>query len=327
MTSAAVQGFPFPFPRKQYRYSANVEPSGTTNATVAGSWGAERIDIDENYRAEVAERRRILERDPSRHQVLPHMVPAAWDAMLTVMRDLAQGYPESMSLERLGDGWRWTNAVLGVEQYFVFGDPSTLPEEPLRYICNQIQEDIVLLDQRDGQLWGDAGVVTFAADWSFGFDVGMSFLQIHGPVPRIHTEGVIMRAQNFLMRLESGQSYRRTNWSLTVDGKLDTSTETYPEWGRDRSAVVDGPLVEVGDRLFLRTEVQHLVRLENSGAIMFLIRTYLLSFREIVSVPEWAERVHDVLEDLPQDMAEYKGISATREPALRWLRAYGGVSP
>ena len=60
------------------------------------------------------------------------------------------------------------------------------------------------------------------------------------------------------MRLEPGQSYRRTNWTLTVDGKLDTSTETYPEWGPDRTALVDGPLAAVGDRLHLRTEVQHL---------------------------------------------------------------------
>ncbi|RZL62788.1 MAG: DUF3445 domain-containing protein, partial [Rhodococcus sp. (in: high G+C Gram-positive bacteria)] len=33
-----------------------------------------------------------------------------------------------------------------------------------------------------------------------------------------------------------------------------------------------------------------------------------------------------VLEDLPLDMAEYKGITRTRGPGMRWLRSYGGVS-
>jgi hypothetical protein len=323
--SEAVKRFPFPFPRDQYRYSANIEPSQTPQRTAIGSWGRERLVIDENYRRDLTLRKNILARDPSRYQCLNHMAPAAWDCMITVMGDLAHDYPDTISLGREGAGWRWRNTLLGIDQFFTLGDESTLPQPPLSYICSQVQEDIVLLDQREGQLWGDAGVVTFAADWSFGFDVGMSFLEIHGPVPRIHDEHIAARAHTFLMRLESGQSYRRTNWTLTVDGKMDTSTETYPEWGRDRRTLAEGPLEEVGDRLYLRTEVQHLVRLAHSNAIMFLIRSYLLSFREIATVPEWAERVHHVLEELPLDMAEYKGISRTRDPGMRWLRAFGGV--
>jgi len=54
----------------------------------------------------------------------------------------------------------------------------------------------VLLDQREGSLWADAGIVTFAADWSMRFDVGMRFLEVHGPVPRIHEEGIITRARS-----------------------------------------------------------------------------------------------------------------------------------
>ncbi|MGV9868331.1 heme-dependent oxidative N-demethylase family protein [Rhodococcus koreensis] len=324
-TDSRTARFPFPFPRDQYRYSTNVEPAGNPTDTVAGSWGDTRIAIDDHYHRELAERERILTADPSRHQCLPHMVPAAWDAMLTLMRTLAGEYPDTMTLERRGDTWFWRNDLLGIAHSFVFGDLTTLPAPPLVYICGQIQEDVVLLDQREGALWGDAGLVTFAADWSFGFDVGMSFLEIHGPVPRIHTEKIITRAHNFLMRLEPGQSYRRTNWTLTVDGTLDTSTETYPEWGKDRRTLADGPLDEVGDRLFLRTEVQHLIRLAHSGAVMFLIRTYLLPLRDVASVTEWGARLYKVLEDLPVDMAEYKGISRTREPGMRWLAAHGDV--
>ena len=140
----------------------------------------------------------ILAADPSRHAVLPHMQPAAWDVMFTLMGQMAQAYPESMRLSRIRDDvWRWENDARDVGQSFTYGDASTLPEEPLSYICGQIQEDVVLLDQRNDQLFADAGVVTFAADWSFGFDVGMSFLEIHGPVPRIRQEGVITRAHEF----------------------------------------------------------------------------------------------------------------------------------
>ncbi|WP_410872743.1 heme-dependent oxidative N-demethylase family protein [Nocardia sp. A7] len=329
-TRADIENYPFPLSRDQYRYSTNVEPAGRPVSTAAGGWGDRRVQIDRHYRHELDERARILARDPSRAQCLPHMAPAAWDAMLTLMRDLATDYPESMHLDRdlINDNtFRWRNDLLDIDDTFTFGDASTLPTGPLDYICGQIQEDVVLLDQREGQLWGDAGVVTFAADWSFGFDIGMSFLQIHGPVPRVHSEKIITRAHDFLLRLEPGQSYRRTNWTLTVDGKLDTATETYPEWGRDRRTLADGPLEDVGQRLFLRTEVQHLIRLPHSGAVMFLIRTYLLPLAAVATVDSWADRLYRVLEDLPLDMAEYKGLARTRGPALRWLSTFGGVTP
>ncbi|ANZ25614.1 MULTISPECIES: DUF3445 domain-containing protein [Rhodococcus] len=322
-----VARFPFPFPRDTYRYSTNVEPAGTRADTAAGGWGEHPVDMDGFLLDELAERRRVLDADPSRFQALGHMEVAQWDAMLTLMKMLAEAYPQTFALDRDGTVRRWSNRALDLEQTFVYGQSATLPEPPLLYIGRQIQEDVVLLDQRDGALWGDAGLVTFAADWSLRFDVGMSFLQIHGPVPRIHTEGVITRAQSFLMGLHAGQRYRRTNWTLTVDRRLDTATETYPEWGRDRRLLAEGPLDDVGRRLHLRVEVQHLIRLGASGAIMFLIRTYLLPFEEIALVPEWADRLYRVLEELPEDMADYKGITRTREPGLKWLREFGGVRP
>ncbi|MGN2635637.1 heme-dependent oxidative N-demethylase family protein [Nocardia takedensis] len=325
-TPEDVARYPFPLPGPRYRYSTNVEPSGGRVVTAAGGWGAHRVDVDRHYRRELDLRAGILAADPSRHAVLPHMRVAAWDALLFGLRELADAHPDRMRLTRSGPEYHWRNTELGIDQRFVFGEDATLPCDPLAYLCGQIQEDVVLLDQRDGALWADAGVVTFAADWSFGFDVGMSFLEIHGPVPRIHTERVIARAHEFLMRLEPGESYRRTNWTLTVDGRLDTGTETYPEWGRDRRTVAEGPLEDVGDRLWLRTEVQHLIRLPYSGAVMFLIRTYLLPFRAVATVPEWAERLASVLADLPADMAEYKGLARTRAPGLRWLAAHGGIN-
>jgi hypothetical protein len=75
--------------------------------------------------------------------------------------------------------------------------------------------------------------------------------------------------------------------------------------------------------LYLRVEVQHLIRLPTSGAVLFLIRTYLLPFREIVTVPEWGRRLYRVLAELPQDIADYKGLTRTRDPGVRWLASTG----
>lgn len=317
-----VQTFPFPFAGDSYRYSTNVEPAGTAVVTPTGQWGERVVDVDSEYEHELAERARILVDDPSRYTVLPHMRTACWDAMLTLMRELARTNPDTMSLTGDGASWRWCNERLGVTQDFVLGDESTLPAEPLAYIASQVQEDIVLLDQRDGDLFGDAGVVTFAADWSFGFDVGMTFLEIHGPVPRLREMGVITRARQFLMRLQPNETYRRTNWTLTIGRRLDVSTELYHEWGPDRTMIqtVDDPTF--GRFVHLRVEVQHLIRLPESGSICFLIRTYMLPFADLATVEPWRRRTAAVLADLPDDMADYKGIISYRDRAVSWLEAH-----
>ena len=98
-----IKRFPFPFTGDQYRYSANVEPAHKTVPTEAGAWGARLIDIDEFYHEELADRDEILTRDPSRMQVLPHMRPAVWDALTTVLTSAAEDYPDTMSFHREGN--------------------------------------------------------------------------------------------------------------------------------------------------------------------------------------------------------------------------------
>jgi dimethylamine monooxygenase subunit A len=312
-----IARFPFPFRSDTYRYRTDVEPAREFVTTAAGGWGDRVLDIDGEYHDELRQRAGILRRDPSRCTVLPHMRVAAWDALLLLLTELAATYPRWMTLTSEGRRYRWHNGLLGRSHDFVLGDGDSLPCHPLRFAGSQVQDDIVLLDQREGALWADAGLVTFAAGWSLGFDVGMRLAEVHGPVPRVHAEGVITRAEQFLLRLQPGQEYRRTNWSMTVGRRLDTSTEAYPEWAGDRHLVAADNALP--DRLHLRVEVQHLLRLPASGAILFLIRTHLASLREVAEVPGWGSRLASVLAELPPDMVDYKGLAPFRDAAVDWL--------
>lgn len=312
-----IQRFPWPFSSETYRYSANVEPAQKTTTTATGVWGSRLIDVDEFYAEELAERERILARDPSRMQALPHMRPAVWDAISTLLPTMAEDYPDTMFFHREGNSCRWRNTLQDLDVEFTVGDDSSLPMGPLRFLGSQIQDDIVFLDVRDGTMWLDAGLVTFAADWSFNFDVGMEFLRIHHPVPRVIDEGIVDRASQFLMRLQPGEKFRRTNWTMTIGSRLDTSTETYPEWGPDRGTIATDP--DLPDKLHLRVEVQNLVRLPHSGVVLFLIRSYLLPLTDIAKVPAWRETLGHVLAELPDDMAEYKGFIRYRKAASDWL--------
>lgn len=318
---AAVRRFPFPFADDSYLYSVNIEPH---TAGAAGSAYEFAFDIDEHYVAECEDRRLTLLQDPERYIALPHMMDAQWDFLELIMESLSRDYPVHFTLQRHGAHWTWSNRPLQIHDSFVFGDASTLPREPFDYISRQAQGDFVLLDQRDGDLWADAGMVTSQADWSLAFDAGMSFKQWHGPVPMAHEMGIFDRALRYLLALRQGHPVRRLNWTMTVHPRLDTAPESYPLWGPDRTLVT---LDNAGRLVHLRVELQGLFRLPRSNAVLFSIRCYLASLDDIATYPRWGKRLHRVLRSLPQPLVEYKGLSRYRDTVVSWLARFEDGEP
>lgn len=310
---AAIRRFPFPFDQDHYMYSVNIEPH---KPGAQGSVYEHPFDIDEHYADECVDKWATLDQDRGRYAALPHMMDAQWDFLELTMESLARDYPAQFKLSKHGERWTWNNLVLGIEDSFVFGDASTLPMEPFEYMGRQVQGDFVLLDQREGTLFADAGFITSQADWSLAFDVGMSWHEWHGPVPQVEKMGIMDRALKFLMSLQQGSPVRRLNWTMTINPRLDTSPEHYPEWGPDRLKVDAG---NAGEKAHLRVELQSLFRLPRSNAILFSIRCYLMSLEEMATYPRWLKRFHRVIRDLHPDLLEYKGIKAYHEPVVAWL--------
>ncbi len=318
----AIRRFPFPFHEDKYMYSVNMEPH--VPAGPAGHAYNNGIDVDEHFVSEMEDRAKVLKEDPLRYQALPHMMTAQWDTLELLMEQQAAGYPEHFSLTKDGDNWHWINKPMGIDQKFVFGDASTLPMEPLEFITRQAQGDHVIVDQRDGNLWCDAGMVTTQADWSLDFDIGMNFMEWHGPVPLAHNLGIFERALKFLLNLQQGKPVRRLNWTMTINPRLDTSPENYHKWGTDRATVTPE---NVGNKVHLRCELQSLWRLPRSNAILFVIRCYLIKMEELVTVPKWARRFHRVLRDLPPELVDYKGLTRYRPTTVEWLSKYDDGKP
>ncbi|WP_374372071.1 DUF3445 domain-containing protein [Dongia sp.] len=312
----AIERFPFPFPEDKYMYSVNIEPH------IAGPIGSVYefpIDVDEHYVSEMRDRALVLKEDPLRCQSLPHMITAEWDLLELLMTSMARDYPEHFSLTQDGDKWHWINRPLGIDQHFVFGDTSTLPYGPMEYVTRQCQGDFCLLDQREGNLWMDAGIVSTQADWSLDFDVGMNFFEWHGPVPLAHDMNIFDRALKFLLNLQVGRPVRRLNWTMTINPRLDTSPENYHKWGIDRTTVTPE---NVSDKVHLRVELQGLWRLPRSNAIVFSIRCYLIKINELVTIPAWAKRLHRVLKTLPPEIIDYKGLTRYRPTLIDFLSKY-----
>jgi hypothetical protein len=318
---AAIRRFPFPFDRDDYMYAVNIEPHVPGRP---GSVFEHAFDVDEHYVAEMRERALVLAEDPLRCQSLPHMTLAGWDLLELIMESKARDYPDWFALSRDGDRWHWVNRPLKIEQSFTFLDETTLPYGPMEYITRQTQGDFTLQDQREDNLWMEAGMVTTQADWSLDFDLGMNFFEWHAPVPLAHERGIFDRALKFLMNVQHGAPARRFNWTMTVDPLLDTSPETYPTWGPSRATLTPG---NIGARMHLRVELQTFFRLPRSNALAFPIRCYLIRFEDLVTVPKWGRRLHRVIRDLPEELAAYKGFLRNRPLMVEWLSQYDDGAP
>jgi hypothetical protein len=317
----AIRRFPLPFVEDKYMYSVNIEPH---TPGPQGSITEFQFDVDEHYIGECKDREIVLNEDPLRYQALPHMMSAQWDVLELLMNNMSKDYPEQFSLTKQGNRWTWHNRLLNIRDEFTFGDPGTLPREPLDYITRQAQGDFVVMDQREGDFFIEAGMVTTPADWSLDFDMGMTFKEWHGPVPLAHEMNVFDRALKFLLNLRLNEPVRRLNWTMTINPRLDTSPEFYPRWGKDRATVTAD---NVADKAHIRVELQGLWRLPRSNAILFGIRCYLLSIREVATVPKWARRSHRALRDLHPALVDYKGLTRYRDLAVAWLSQYDDGLP
>ena len=317
----AIRHFPFPFHEDKYMYAVNIEPHTPGPKDTAYEFP---IDVDEHYVSDMRDRAIVLAEDPLRCQSLPHMLTAEWDLVELLMTSMSESYPEHFTLTRNGDAWHWINRPLNIDQEFTFGDTSTLPYPPMEYITRQCQGDFCILDQRDGDLWMDSGMVTSQADWSLDFDIGMSFKEWHAPVPLAPEIGVFDRALKFLLAMQIGRPVRRLNWTMTINPRLDTSPENYHKWGTDRTTVTPE---NVGDKVHLRVELQALWRLPRSNAIVFSIRGYLIKMREVATIPKWSRRLHRVLKTLPPELAAYKGLTRYQQMTIDWLAKYDDGAP
>ncbi|MDR2254898.1 MAG: DUF3445 domain-containing protein [Arthrobacter sp.] len=318
----SVRRSPFPFPDDEYMYSMNLEPHVPTGD---GALRAE-FDIDEHYVSECRHRAQMLEDMPGVHYAaLPHMLEAQWDLLEVIFEAYARDYPEHFTLTKNGNEWHWVNRLLQIDDTFTFGDPSTLPMDPMEYATRQAQGEFIVLEEKDNDLVIGAGMATERADYSLRFNLGMHFYEFHGPVPKLHEMGILDRALKFLLRMKPGHPVRRVNWSLTVNPRLETSVETLPDWAPDRATVTEE---NAGESVYLRIELQPLHRLPRSNAVVFPVRTYLISLAELVEhAPDWAKRMHRALASLDHELVDYKGFHRYHEHAVNWLAKYDDGAP
>ncbi len=180
---------------------------------------------------------------------------------------------------------------------------------PLDAAARLVQEDLVLLVERDGRLVCGGGSVCFPNRWDLASKIGQTMTEIHAPVARLneHLEAPIDR---FFDRLTPERSYWRLGW-----GVIDTDDLYQPTDGTAPPRPASVP----ASAHHLRVERETLRRMPATGSVLFTIRTYVCPLVDVPG-PDDAMALADAIDSMPADVAAYKQLDGVGSAVSGWLR-------
>jgi dimethylamine monooxygenase subunit A len=263
---------------------------------------ADWLEVDGWRAADLERKARLLEDHADEVCVsLPGSEVAAAELLAEVSGHLASFHPDVASTP-VGPAVRRVPSREGSRRH-------TIVEAALL-----VQEDLCLLEEREGAWVLAAACVCFPSRWSLAAKRGASLDEIHRPVPG-YAESLAVPVARLFDRLRPERPVGRLNWSI-----LETPELFLPAPARERS---EG---EAGDpaSLWFRVERQTLRRLPRSGAVCFTIRTYVDPLGTmVVGHPERRAALAEALASMDEAAAGYKGLAWRRAAICAWLDDLG----
>lgn len=279
------------------------------------------LEVDQRREAELREKMRLLAEAHDRVSVsLPGSEPAGRELFDAVVDHLERRHPGTLS--RLPNGTFCDRASGAI------GDAAST--HPVEAAARLAQEDLCLLERREGSWVLTAACVCFPSRWDLAAKLGLGLAGIHEPVPG-YAEELAGPVEGFFDRLEGRRPMWRLNWTLldSPELHLPDPVARNPEAPAGPAAPAPGPAgpaprsdADLGEHLWFRVERQTLRRITDRPAVTFTIRTYVTRLDELVATrPEAAAALASTLATVPPDTAAYKGWERLKDPLVSWLEA------
>lgn len=257
------------------------------------------FQIGPDYDVYLDERSRLLK---THHDTCIMSQPEAHAPGQEVLKSLAtflpHRFPERFQLQ----GSRLHN----LPRHEVF-DTDVAPQHALEIASRLVQEDLYIMQERDGDTYLTATAATMLQRADFTEKLGRNLAGVHAPVP--FYDSIRQPMINVFGRgLRVGKPLERFNWSLSDDHALfqaefedgtPSSPEVLPDLHPMRAAERMTP-DNAGDVACVRCERQTITRLPQTHAILFTVRTYIRTLEEAVgSRPELAADLFSALAHRP----------------------------
>ncbi len=185
-------------------------------------------------------------------------------------------------------------------------------QHPLEAAARLVPEDLLLLapyrqNDSDNPTWHlEAAALAFPAHWVLAEKMGEPLQVIHQPVPH-YDERLAHPVDRFFTAMKIGPISSRMNWSLQIGRGLFT-----PQRLSRNAAVNDDDF----DQLFLRIENQTLRKLQDTGYIVFTIRTHILPMTLWQDDRDALQSMADMMQNMSPATKLYKGVPLY-EPLVR----------
>jgi len=158
---------------------------------------------------------------------------------------------------------------------------SLTADRPLVTAARLAQEDMLILQPREGGYVLTAAVLCFPASWTLGQKFGQGMMRIHKPVDR-YDENLGKRVDRVFAALQPNQAVWRANLLCYNDPELHQPRLEHERRPFDRTKPT-----------WVRVERQTLRRLGESKAVVFTIHTWLVPIERLS--PEQAATLPEIV--------------------------------
>lgn len=180
-------------------------------------------------------------------------------------------------------------------------DPTDEP--PVLTAGRLTQEDFCILEKGADEYVLTSAILCFPSRWSLAEKIGHPLAAIHGPVPD-YTEDLARRVNRVFEGVKVGLPLWRANWTIHDHAELHQPSGA---WRRD----------EGGDALYIRVERQTFVRLPETQAVVFGIRTFIDPLDSVSD--DQAAALLELVREQDADDIDYRGGEALHAKILSYL--------
>lgn len=153
------------------------------------------------------------------------------------------------------------------------------------------------------------GVVCFPSSWGLREKLGRTMAEVHAPVPGLN-DRFASQIESHFTKMVPMEAWIRENPNFSRDNLLNH----HPSLSLRK---LDATITPAD--FWIRLEQQLLMKLPDSGSILFGIRVTNHPLSHFLTDPSLARRIAHHLDSMKADAAHYKGLIEARSLVIDWL--------
>ena len=186
---------------------------------------------------------------------------------------------------------------------------------PLELISYLVADDFCLLGKSGDDYRLVAASVCAPTWWELSEKIGKPLIEIHAPIANLE-EKIGRMIRHFLTNLNTDDCYQRSNWFLFPSADFCIFPNSFHLY----EDISDLSVNNIEEKLFLRSERQTFIKLENTEHIAFGIKVYISPISVVKEYPSIAEDLNTALHTMTTEQKEALGIQWAEQPLNEYLK-------